>query len=66
MDTSRAREVLGWSAKRSSVDALLELFDGIGEGAGAATPPLHARGTEPPEGSIAARLEGIRSGTDVA
>src|SRR3954469_12103257 len=62
MDTTRARQVLGWSPKRSAVEALLELFDGIGEGAGGATPPLHARGTEPPEGSIASRLEGIRSG----
>jgi UDP-glucose 4-epimerase len=40
MDTTRAREELGWTARRSSVDALLELLDGLREGAGYPTPPL--------------------------
>ncbi|MBI5104917.1 MAG: NAD-dependent epimerase/dehydratase family protein [Solirubrobacterales bacterium] len=40
MDTSRARTELGWSARRSSGDALLELMDGLRDGAGAPMPPL--------------------------
>ena len=40
MDASRARQELGWTAIRSSREALLELFDGIRGGAGADTPPL--------------------------
>ena len=40
MDTSRARNELGWSPTRSSVDALSELLAGIREGAGFDTPPL--------------------------
>ena len=43
MDVSRAQRELGWSATRSSIDALRELLDGIGEGAGAATQPLQPR-----------------------
>jgi UDP-glucose 4-epimerase len=40
MDTSRARAELGWQAARSSGDALLELLDGLREGAGSPLPPL--------------------------
>jgi len=40
MDTRRAREELGWTAKRSSGEALLELLEGLCERAGADTPPL--------------------------
>lgn len=40
MDSSRARADLGWTATRSSTDALLELLDGLRESAGLATPPL--------------------------
>jgi nucleoside-diphosphate-sugar epimerase len=40
MDTTRARTELGWSPKRSSEEALLELMDGMRHGAGAPTPPL--------------------------
>lgn len=40
MDSSRARRELGWTATRSSREALLELLDGIRGGAGADTPPL--------------------------
>lgn len=40
MDTSRAREELGWSERHSSTDALMELLSGIREGAGQDTPPL--------------------------
>jgi UDP-glucose 4-epimerase len=43
MDTSRAQRELGWSAAISATDALRELLDGIGDGAGAGTAPLHPR-----------------------
>jgi nucleoside-diphosphate-sugar epimerase len=42
MDTRRAREELGWEAERSSVDAILELLDGMRSRAGLDTPPLRA------------------------
>ena len=48
MDVSRAQRELGWTATRSSIDALCELFEGIGEGAGAATEPLHPRRRDRP------------------
>jgi nucleoside-diphosphate-sugar epimerase len=41
MDTRRAQQQLGWSATRSSVEALQELLSGIGDKAGAPTAPLH-------------------------
>jgi hypothetical protein len=40
MDTTRAREVLGWTPRHTSVDAFLALFDGMRERAGYGTPPL--------------------------
>jgi UDP-glucose 4-epimerase len=40
MDTTRARTELGWEPRHSAGDALLELLDGLGRGAGGATPPL--------------------------
>jgi hypothetical protein len=40
MDVSRARRELGWSATRSSGDALLELIDAMRRGDGIDTPPL--------------------------
>jgi nucleoside-diphosphate-sugar epimerase len=40
MDTSRAERELGWEPRRSAVEAFEELFDGIRENAGLATPPL--------------------------
>ena len=40
MDTTRARTELGWEPRRTAGDALLELLDGLGSGAGGATPPL--------------------------
>jgi len=43
MDTSRARTELAWSPTRTSVSALVELLEGIGDGAGAPTAPLHPR-----------------------
>jgi UDP-glucose 4-epimerase len=40
MDCSRAREELGWRPRRTSVEALRELLEGIRDGAGIDTPPL--------------------------
>ena len=40
MDTTRARTELGWSAARSSGEALLDLLEGIRTNDGADTPPL--------------------------
>ena len=40
MDSSRARRELGWAERTSAVDALTELLDGIGDGAGYPTAPL--------------------------
>src|SRR5436190_2644755 len=40
LDTTRAREELGWQPRHSSADALLELLGGMRDAAGAETPPL--------------------------
>ena len=40
MDTTRAREELGFTPRRSSGEALLELLDGLRSGAGGPTAPL--------------------------
>jgi len=40
MDTTRARDELGWRARRSSEEALAELIEGIRQGADFDTPPL--------------------------
>jgi nucleoside-diphosphate-sugar epimerase len=40
MDTTRARTELGWQPTRTATEALLELLDGIREGADYPTPPL--------------------------
>jgi UDP-glucose 4-epimerase len=40
MDSTRARNELGWEPRFSATDALLELLDGLREGAGYPTPPL--------------------------
>jgi nucleoside-diphosphate-sugar epimerase len=47
MDTTRAREHLGWEPRHSSGDALLALLDGMREGAGFQTPPLAAETSGP-------------------
>ncbi|HEX5146665.1 MAG TPA: NAD-dependent epimerase/dehydratase family protein [Conexibacter sp.] len=47
MDTTRARDVLGWQPRRSSVEALLELLDGLRDGADFPTPPLAHATTAP-------------------
>jgi UDP-glucose 4-epimerase len=40
LDTTRAREQLGWSPKHSGEEALAELIAGLRDGAGLETPPL--------------------------
>ncbi len=40
MDTTRAREELGWHPQRSSGEALLDLLAGLRDSAGVDTPPL--------------------------
>jgi UDP-glucose 4-epimerase len=40
MDTTRARQELGWEPRHSSVEALLELIDGLRSRSGIDTPPL--------------------------
>ncbi|HSN35298.1 MAG TPA: NAD-dependent epimerase/dehydratase family protein [Arthrobacter sp.] len=48
MDTARAQELLGWTPRRSSLDALAEVLDGLGEGKGKqASPPLKPRKRTP-------------------
>jgi UDP-glucose 4-epimerase len=47
MDTTRARTELGWRPERSSTDALLDLLEGMREGAGLDTPPLEPGGAGP-------------------
>ncbi|MCK2213892.1 NAD-dependent epimerase/dehydratase family protein [Actinomadura sp. ATCC 31491] len=40
MRTDRARDVLGWRPRHSSLEAMRELFEGLHDGAGMDTPPL--------------------------
>jgi nucleoside-diphosphate-sugar epimerase len=47
MDTTRAREELGWQPRRTADAALLELLDGLRDGAGMDTPPLAANAGGP-------------------
>jgi UDP-glucose 4-epimerase len=47
MDTTRARTVLGWEPRRTSVEALNELLDGLRDGADFPTPPLSSATTAP-------------------
>ena len=56
MDTTRAREELGWTARHSSRDALMDLLHGLRDGSGADTPPLA------PESSGPARVREIVTG----
>jgi len=40
MDTSRARTELGWTPRRSALEAIGEMLEGLADGAGGPTPPL--------------------------
>jgi UDP-glucose 4-epimerase len=62
MDVSRARSELGWSAQRSASDALLELLEGMREGAGLETPPLEPGGAGPLRAREFASGVGARTG----
>jgi nucleoside-diphosphate-sugar epimerase len=47
MDTTRAREELGWEPRHSAAEALHDLMQGMREGAGLDTPPLEPGGAGP-------------------
>lgn len=51
MDCRRAERELGWRVRISAVDALAELMEGLGEGAGHASPPLRPRAATLPQGT---------------
>jgi UDP-glucose 4-epimerase len=55
MSSDRAHAELGWEARRSGVEALEELLEGLREGHGTKTPPLEAD-------SVGARLEDLKTG----
>jgi UDP-glucose 4-epimerase len=55
MSSKRAREELGWEPRRTAVEALEELLEGLREGHGAETPPLEAD-------SAGARLDDLKTG----
>jgi nucleoside-diphosphate-sugar epimerase len=42
MDTTRAREILGWQPRHSSVEAITDVLCGIADAAGEPTPPLES------------------------
>jgi nucleoside-diphosphate-sugar epimerase len=42
MDTTRAREVLGWEPRHSSLDAVRDVLSGIADAEGEPTPPLES------------------------
>lgn len=59
MDTTRAREELGWSPSRTAAEALEDLIRGMSEGTGRASVPMRPRKTPiahedllPPEGHM--------------
>jgi nucleoside-diphosphate-sugar epimerase len=56
MNTTRAREELGWEPRFSSREALMDLLHGLRDGSGADTPPLA------PESSGPARVREIVTG----
>jgi len=56
MDTSRARDELGWQPTHSAADALLELLAGMRQNAGSGTPPLE------PSPGMPGRLLELRTG----
>jgi UDP-glucose 4-epimerase len=56
MSSRRAREELGWEPRKTSIEALEELLEGIRRGAGkAAAPPLEPAG-------VGGRLDEVRTG----
>ncbi len=57
MDTTRARAELGWTPRHDSLQAVHEIVEGLGAGAGMATPPLSATAGGP--GRIKEFLSGV-------
>jgi nucleoside-diphosphate-sugar epimerase len=57
LDTTRIREELGWTPRRSAGEALLELLAGLREGATGATPPLSGAVGGP--GRVRELLQGV-------
>lgn len=47
LDSSRVRAELGWSPRRTSREALMDLLDGLRDGSGMDTPPLHPKAGGP-------------------
>ncbi len=64
MDTTRIRTELGWRPARTSSEALLDLIEGMHDGAGLDTPPLEPGGAGP----LRARefASGVGARTDVS
>jgi hypothetical protein len=56
MDTTRARRELGWAPRHSADDVLVEVLDGIRDGAGFGTPPLQGAT------GVADRVRELRTG----
>jgi nucleoside-diphosphate-sugar epimerase len=56
MDVTRARIELGWEPRHSARDALIDLLNGLRDGSGVETPPLHPKAGGP------ARVREIVSG----
>ncbi|QGK70698.1 NAD-dependent epimerase/dehydratase family protein [Allosaccharopolyspora coralli] len=56
MDTSRARDLLGWSPRFDATETLREFLTGMQEAAGAETPPLR------PHPGLRGRLHELRTG----
>ncbi|HEU5106238.1 MAG TPA: NAD-dependent epimerase/dehydratase family protein [Solirubrobacterales bacterium] len=63
MDTSRAREELGWKPTMSSLEALDDLLDGMRHAEGAPTPPLEPDAGGPMRAGEIATGVGQRQGT---
>lgn len=51
LDATRARVELGWAPTRTGTEALLELVEGIRDGAGFGTPPLESHYRSAPSGA---------------
>jgi nucleoside-diphosphate-sugar epimerase len=63
MDTTRARTELGWEPKRTATEALLELLEGLRDGADFPTPPLAGESGGPLRIRELATGIGARAGT---
>jgi UDP-glucose 4-epimerase len=62
LDTTRARNELGWAPEKTSVDAVRELLEGMRAGADERTPPLSSRTSGPLRIRELATRVGRRSG----